>query len=271
MTGPTRHDSAATRDHLRRTRQQDIGAEVARSLLAPPRSAAAERLAGYAGIDRYGIVALAVPDPRSPHPATDDALVADRIRAELLFGGPGALPAQWGPDHATILVPGIGRHSRYPDELLSQLSDAADRALTATVVSAAPGQVPPAADLAHELLEVAVRLNFPPGAYRWEDLALQYHLTRPGPAFDRLSTLLDPLASHPHLLDTLGHHLDTGFQARRTARRLGLHVLTVRHRLERTHQLIGLDPSLPEDSWLLRSALMVRKYRLAAARPYGDH
>ncbi|MFI1462147.1 PucR family transcriptional regulator [Nocardia carnea] len=261
MSEPTHQTGHGTDDRHRR--QHDASEELARSLLFPPRAAAAARITGYAYTDRYDVIALtpwAPPVHRSPSSPTD-AEIIERIRAELLLDGPDPLPALLTPGRNTILIPGAGRHARCAEELLTELADAADAALLATVVYAESEQVPAAAALSHELLEVAVRLDYRPGMYRWADLALPYHLTRPGPAFDRLGALLEPLAPHAHLLDTLMHHLDTGFQPRRTARRLGLHINTVRHRLERTHQLIGLDPMRPDDSWLLRSALIAHRYR----------
>lgn len=267
MSGSETHTSPGTTGP-RHENHRPMGEQLARSLLSPPRAAAAARIAGYAYTDRYGVIALAIrpakTSRRQPAPPAPGAAL-ERIRAELLLDGPDPLPAQLGPDRNTILMPGMGRHARCADELLVQLTDAADAELLATVVPAETEKVPAAAELAHELLEVAVRLRRPPGMYRWEDLALEYHLTRPGPAFDRLGSLLDPLAPHPHLLDTLEHHLDTGFQPRRTAHRLGLHVNTVRHRLERTHQLTGLDPIRPQDGWLLRSALIARRFHLGGA------
>ncbi|MEU1981196.1 helix-turn-helix domain-containing protein [Nocardia sp. NPDC019395] len=277
MSGPTRYAGNDT-DDRRYSRQQYASEELARSLLSPPRAAAAARIAGYAYTDRYGVIAVTtrtVKPPRRHRVTPEDSEIIERIRAELLLDGPDPLPAQLGPERNTILIPGMGRHARSADELLTQLSDAADADLLATVVHAETEKIPAAAELAHDLLEVAVRLGRQPGMYQWEDLALEYQITRPGPAFDHLGALLEPLAAHPHLLDTLGHHLETGFQPRRTARRLGLHVNTVRHRLERMHQLIGLDPMRPQDSWLLRSALIARRFRLGGRairtdRPMGN-
>lgn len=264
MSEPALFTGNATDDRHRR--RLDASGELARSLLYPPRAAAAARITGYAYTDRYDVIALALHQVNPGGQEGDtpaDTDIIERIRAELLLGGPDPLPAQLGPGGNTILIPGAGRHARCAEELLVQLSDAADAALVATVVQAENDRIPAAAALAHDLLEVAVRLGYRPGMYRWAELALPYHLTRPGPAFDRLTALLEPLAAHPHLLDMLAHHLDTGFQPRRTARRLGVHINTVRHRLERTRQLIGLDPMRPDDSWLLRSALIAHTFRHA--------
>ncbi|MGI5218466.1 PucR family transcriptional regulator [Nocardia sp. CA-290969] len=261
MSAPIRYADHGTYGHRKRATSE----ELARSLLFPPRAAAAARIAGHAYTDRYEVIAVTVcrAAPVRRQPGTPaEAEIIERIRAELLLGGPDPLPALLGPDGNTVLLPSTGRHTRCAEELLTHLADAADAALLATVAPADIDRVPSAATLAHELLEVAVRLDHRPGMYRWADLALPYHLTRPGPAFDRLSALLEPLESHPHLLETLAHHLETGFQPRRTARRLGVHINTVRHRLERTFDLIGLDPMRPDDSWLLRSALIAYRFRV---------
>lgn len=65
-----------------------------------------------------------------------------------------------------------------------------------------------------------------------------------------------PLRDHPSaLLDTVQTYLDQGMVLEQTARLLFLHPNTVRYRLRRTSELVGLDPHTPRDAWVLQVAL----------------
>ncbi|WP_405182509.1 PucR family transcriptional regulator [Nocardia sp. NBC_01377] len=155
---------------------------------------------------------------------------------------------------------------------IGRLMDAL-HAVTATVSA---DRIPAAAGIAHELLDVARRLYGRPGLYRFDDLALEYQLTRPGPGRDRLTAVPDPLAAHPELPRTLRVHVRNDINRRLTARALHIHQNTVDHRLERIGVLVGLDSARPTSLWRLRAALVARSYthpdepgsgRLSRTRP----
>ena len=73
----------------------------------------------------------------------------------------------------------------------------------ALVADASVPEVPAAAKQAHELLDLARLLGRPVGTYGMHDLALEYQLTRPGPARQYLARVLDPLDDSPELVETL--------------------------------------------------------------------
>ncbi|RLV49423.1 PucR family transcriptional regulator [Nocardioides mangrovicus] len=65
-----------------------------------------------------------------------------------------------------------------------------------------------------------------------------------------------PLAqAGPVVLETLGAYLDRGGSLEATARALFVHANTVRYRLRRASETVGLDPSDPRDAYTLRVAL----------------
>ncbi|MFF2201099.1 hypothetical protein [Streptomyces sp. NPDC058145] len=68
------------------------------------------------------------------------------------------------------------------------------------------------------------------GLSRLSDL-VEYQLTRPTPARDRLAALLSPLAERPEMLRTLRVLLACGLDCRRAAARLQVHLEQTRGRL----------------------------------------
>lgn len=91
--------------------------------------------------------------------------------------------------------------------LVAGLSTAAQVPITATVIHAETQRIPDAAEQAHELLDMVHRLECPPGLHSFDELAMEYQLTRPGPGREYLGTLLDPLDEYPELLETLRRHI----------------------------------------------------------------
>ncbi|MGN2636310.1 PucR family transcriptional regulator [Nocardia takedensis] len=179
-----------------------------------------------------------------------------------------SVPALLSRFGGTVLVPS----GTVPDGEIAELATAGG--LTVAVTEAAAERIPEAADFAHELLDLALRMHGGPGLHHFDDLALEYQLTRPGPARDHLAGVLDPLVDHPDLLETLRVHLRNGLNRRRTARALHIHQNTVDHRIRRIGALLGLDASRPSTLWRLRAALVARSYThpdtLVAPTDSGD-
>ncbi|MEV0333490.1 helix-turn-helix domain-containing protein [Nocardia sp. NPDC050717] len=126
--------------------------------------------------------------------------------------------------------------------------------------------IPAAAKDATELTELARLRGRPGGCYRLDDLLLEYQLTRPGPARERLAQRVIPLLGSPHLLEALEAHLRHGADRKTASRRIHVHPNTFTYRLRRIAELTGLDPADPTDSRMLAAALTV--YRLdSAGRP----
>ncbi|MCZ4125029.1 PucR family transcriptional regulator [Streptomyces sp. H39-S7] len=175
-----------------------------------------------------------------------------RVLAALTAGGGIALiPWPVAPDQLAesdwqaldALVPALGR------------SVGAD--VTAGVVCAAPPGIAEAASLAREVLTIARTFDRPPGAYRLDDLLLEYQLSRPSHARDGLAALLDPLADSPEILRTIDAYLRLGSR-RPVAAQLHIHPNTVDYRLQKATTLTGLDPTRPADIPLIKAALAAR-------------
>jgi len=224
------------------------------------------RECGIAIADSYAVVAVAIPPHRDEaNPALDGQVVARRklrrVQAELATRCGTAALSLLSVDGGTLLVPATMFDDDGLDRLVTDLSRAAQVGITATLVQAPPPQIPDAADQAHELLDMVQRLQAVPGLYRFDELALEYQLTRPGPGREYLGALLDPLDDHPELLETLQRHIANNLNRQRTARLLHVHTNTVDYRLKRIGQLTGFDPTQPSGLWYLRSALVARSYR----------
>ncbi|MFC6011075.1 PucR family transcriptional regulator [Nocardia lasii] len=120
--------------------------------------------------------------------------------------------------------------------------------------------IPTTAQDATELTELARLRGKPGGCYRLDDLLLEYQLTRPGPARERLAQRVVPLLNSPHLIEALEAHLRHGADRKTASRRIHVHPNTFTYRLRRIAELTGLDPSDPTDSRMLAASLTV--YRL---------
>ncbi|WP_442945560.1 PucR family transcriptional regulator [Nocardia sp. SSK8] len=227
------------------------------------------RECGIAIADTYAVIALAIPPHREEaNPALDAKVVARRklrrVQAELAKRCGETALSLLSVDGGTVLIPAETFDRDGLAALVAQLSHAAQVGITAAMVESSSTAVPDAADQAHELLDMVQRLQVTSGLYRFDELALEYQLTRPGPGREFLGSLLDPLDQYPELLETLQRHIANNLNRQRTARVLHVHTNTVDYRLKRIGQLTGFDPTQPSGLWYLRSALVARSYRSAA-------
>lgn len=126
----------------------------------------------------------------------------------------------------------------------------------AAVVATSKESVAKAADLATELLTLVLKLGRPPGFYNVDDVAVEYQMTRPGPARALLARTVTPLAARPDLLETLRVFLATGQDRRAAAGRLHVHPNTVDYRLQRVAEAIGVDPTDSRQAMVLSGALL---------------
>lgn len=239
---------------------------VASALLAGHPTSTMARAGGIEIDESYYILALSIPaHPGESDAAVDGEVVARRklrrIQSELARRYDGLALSLLSADGGTILLPANAVAATALDDLIAGLSAAAQVPVTAAMIHAETPRIPDAAEQAHELLDMVQRLDCVPGLHRFDELAMEYQLTRPGPAREYLGTLLDPLDAHPELLETLRRHIGNDLSRRHTARLLGVHTNTVDNRLKRIGQLTGFDPAQPSGLWYLRSALVARSYR----------
>ncbi len=173
-------------------------------------------------------------------PGVDPKIVARRklrrIRLELDRAG---AMASLSPTDGVALLPA----PTTVEPLHTKLGKAAGVELCTAVSTAVPDQVPAAVGLVRDLLEVVRIHHRAPGVYELDDLVLEYQLSRPSPARDRLAVLLQPLSDRADLLATLRCYLTNSRNRRQTAADLHVHPNTVDYRLRQVGRLTGLDPA----------------------------
>ncbi|WP_436975883.1 PucR family transcriptional regulator [Nocardia salmonicida] len=191
-------------EHLTATRA------LTAALLAGRATTSMARDCGVSVAETYAVMAVSIPrDPDDHDPQIDDDTLARRklrrVHTALAEHYDDAL-AMLSVDGGTILIPGADTDDTRLDILIEALSRAARVDITATLVTTTTDQIPDTAQLAHDLLDIIERLGYNPRLYRFEDLALEYQLTRPGPGLTKLGELLAPLDNHPDLSDTADAH-----------------------------------------------------------------
>ncbi|MFE3544729.1 PucR family transcriptional regulator [Nocardia sp. NPDC059177] len=230
------------------------------ALLGGHDTATITRESGVEVAPSYALLAVRLPQHDDERAAPNTRINARRTLRRVQL----AIAAQCPPGTLSlldvhggiVLIPSFAEAGL--DALLPRLSAAAETPLIATCAEATPPDIPHTVDHLRELLNLARQLRYPPGLYRFADLAVEYQLTRPSPARAQLGSLLDPLDPHPMLMETLRIHLGNKLNRRRSARQLNVHMNTVDYRLRKITELTGFDLSIPEGVWRAQSALVVR-------------
>lgn len=161
-----------------------------------------------------------------------------------------------------ILVPaGTDIADRAVNEIPDLIDDLADAAGSSIIAGYAwrPGSagIVASGSEARALVELALQLGRPPGAYRLADLVLEYAISRDRSAMAVLAAVLHPLGGPGSVLyDTLAAYLDTDLDRRRTAGRLHVHPNTLDYRLRRIRTLTGMDTASATGITMLTSALV---------------
>lgn len=232
-----------------------------------PADEAAE-LAGVRLPEQYLVLAISIdPHPDELSEAVDATVAARRklrrVRAELERSAQQPMLATLTPVGGMALVPGTAEGPSdaewsWVTATTAALIRVAGADVTVGVSAAAPAAVAAAATLAAEVRDIARVVGNGPGAYRLEDVLLEYQMARPGAAREKLAGVLAPIAGRPDLLHTLSTFLLLGGR-RSTAAELHVHPNTVDYRIRRIHSLTGLDPTRPADIPLLRGALAAQR------------
>lgn len=195
----------------------------------------------------YVVLGLAIgPHPDESRPGVDPEIVARRklrrIRVELdrIPNSMSALATDGGI--ALLPTPAAGAGGVELGRLRARLSQVAGVDVTLAVTSTGPEEVHAGVALVRELLDVVRIHRRSPGVYELDDLLLEYQLSRPGPARDRLAGMLSPVADREDLMTTLRCYLGNACNRRQTAADLHVHANTVDYRLRQVGRLTGLDP-----------------------------
>ncbi|MEU4596653.1 helix-turn-helix domain-containing protein [Nocardia sp. NPDC023988] len=234
---------------------------VTSALLAGRATTTMARESGVHIADAYRVLAVSIPR-RSPEQWQTGDTARRRLHRvhKALERHIDTALAMLSSDGGTILIPGDDTDDVRFDSLVETLSTAARAKITAAVVVSGTADIPDAAQLAHELLDIAGRLRYPPALYRFEDLALEYQLTRPGPGLAELGELLAPLDDHPALSKTVRVLVANNMNRQRTARQLHVHTNTIIYRLGRIAALTGIDATGATGLWQLKSAMVARAF-----------
>ncbi|MFD4406255.1 PucR family transcriptional regulator [Nocardia sp. NPDC058499] len=238
---------------------------LAAALLTGCSPATAARTAGVVVAGSYHVLAVDITGPASVlgpgSPAAAAHSEGPQLTPEELAGlfSPEAL-AHRTTDGTTVLIPAHAGTGSVLDESVDRVARTVGAPVVTVIAEASPADIPTAAEQVWAIVDVVRRLRLPTGLYRFDDLALEYQLTRPGPGRDQLASLLDPLDEHPELTRTLHTHIANNLNRQRTARALHIHPNTVDYRLKRIGELTGLDANEAPGLWYLRSALVVRGY-----------
>ncbi|MFD6454117.1 PucR family transcriptional regulator [Nocardia sp. NPDC060220] len=235
---------------------------LAVALLAGQDTSTVTRCSGFEVAESYSVLAVHFPSGSDDRPDTfvtqmDVRRMIRNIRAALDRHGSVRALSRLDVRGGIILVPSA--EVRDLDTLLTVLSAAAGVDMTATCAEASPPKIPETVDQLCELLDLAQRMQRPPGLFRFADLAVEFQLTRPSAVRRHLDAILNPLDDHPILMETLCRHLDNNLNRRRTSRQLSVHMNTIDYRLKSIRKLTGFDPSSADGLWYLQSALVVRK------------
>ena len=187
----------------------------------------------------------------------------DRLAGEPVLtllepeGGPVLFPV--AEDAATEALAGAA-------ELVGEIQTAAGGQVRAGIAwgKGADGAAAAAVE-AREILQLAERLDRPHGAYRLDDVLLEYAVTHPSETATRLTGVLAPIEDRPDLLETLHQWYAADFDRRAAAASLNVHPNTLDYRLRRVTELTGMDPGSARGLQLLGAALTARSFGSGAA------
>ncbi|MFD0360848.1 PucR family transcriptional regulator [Nocardia sp. GCM10030253] len=264
-------DAYVDEQHLVAREHQTAAQTLASALLSGRGSSALARQAGIPIAASYQVVALSIPEHPDERDARVDTQVAARrklrrLQSELATVFDARALALLSTKGGTLLTPVDEGSVMLTVEVLGLLTEAAGVPLTATLVIGDTDQIPEAADQAHELLNLVRVGGRAPGLYQMADLAVEYQLTRGGPATRRIATILEPLDAHPELFDTMRAYLGNDMNRQLTAKQLYVHPNTVDYRLRRISQLTTIDLATSAGISQAAIALLARDLDRSVAR-----
>jgi len=171
-----------------------------------------------------------------------------------------------------VLIPSDAavRWSKWSD-VIASASQAAGVSVTAAATVTSPPRIRAAATETGEVLDVLRWFDKAPGMYLLDDVLVEYQLTRPGVARERLAALLKPIEDQSSLMDTLVCYMGNELNRRRTAAVLNVHPNTVDYRLRRIADLTGLDATHPAGIHRVAAALAARRAETTARQRDSLH
>ena len=261
--------------------QRDARRTLTEALLAGPRAADAvwppqsqARRAGVHLAPGYLVLALHIEPTEDEVTAGVTGAVAGRRKVRRVQAALDALAGEpvltlVEPDGGSVLFP-VGEDASAAaladvEQVIASLAEAAGAPIVAGVAwgKGADG-VARAAGEARDILQLAGRLNRPAGAYRLDDVLLEYAVTHPADTASRLMHVLEPIDDRPDLVATLEQWYAADFDRRAAAAALNVHPNTLDYRLRRVAELTGTDPGSARGLQLLGAAMTARCFRKGA-------
>ncbi|MFC4128474.1 PucR family transcriptional regulator [Nocardia rhizosphaerae] len=244
----------------RRRAHRELYSALARGL--PAEELATD--AGTALTDHYTVLTIRLDDPST---ASTAATLVTRRRIRVLQHALDDLtgtmtPASFDGTQGIALLSDDVEIGDALDDLAVRLSKQFGTTVhLAEFTKIARERIPAAIENANELTELAHLRGLASGCYRLDDLLLDYQLTRPGPARERLARQMIPLLDNPHLVAALEAHLRHGSNRKPAAREIHVHPNTYTYRLRRIREITGLDPADPAESRVLAAAFAIHTLR----------
>jgi hypothetical protein len=166
------------------SQRRDIRGELIRALLSGNAAHALAEQSGVSLASGYLLLLLRL------RPGTTDARWAGRrLQAALDAHQQADVLADCMTDPATVLLP-VGTAGGL-SELVADLAELTGCEITAAAAEAPElPMIPDAFEEAAQVVDLACRLDLPPGLYRLEDVLIEYQLARPGRAFAALTACL---------------------------------------------------------------------------------
>lgn len=250
--------------------ERDLRRALAEALLAGTSVKGMADRAGHDPAPAYVVLALDIgTSPDEKDVGVEGAVAARRklrrLESELEERSGGQALPMLSPAGGIVLLPAaVEDHERVLADM-PRMVDALAAAAGADVIAGLAWREAPnvatGADEAREVVRLACEQGRPPGAYTIEDVLLEFLLTRPSRAAERLERVLDPLADGPELIATLEGYFGADFDRRRAAGNLHIHPNTLDYRLRRVAELTGLSVGTAKGVQVLGAALTIRRLR----------
>jgi hypothetical protein len=250
--------------------ERDARRALAEALLAGTSVKGMADRAGHEPAPAYAVLALTIgTSPDEKDVGVEGAVAARRklrrLEGELEGRTKGSALAMLSPVGGIALLPAPAEERDLVladmPKLIDALAAAAGAEVVAGVAWREADEVAAGADEAREVVRLACEQGRPPGAYTIDDVLLEFLLTRPSQAADRLELVLDPLAEGPELIATLEGYFAADFDRRRAAGNLHIHPNTLDYRLRRVAEMTGLSLGTAKGVQVLGAALTIRRMR----------
>ncbi|MFT4200585.1 PucR family transcriptional regulator [Gordonia sp. (in: high G+C Gram-positive bacteria)] len=195
----------------------------------------------------------------------DSTSRGEAMHALTASGGIALIPARptpHGPDTAD--------DPRFADlrARLERLADRMDARTTCAVDLVTPDEVATVIPQLRDLLTIARRRTPRRRVVRFDDLAVEFQLSRPTRASRLSAARLDPIADDEVLWQTLEAYLDNDCSTAMTAEVLHVHPNTVQYRLRKVSESTGLNLNRPADIVAALGAVLAAGHRRSVA---DDH